>query len=234
MEVAMSISFTWLGHAAFSLDISTRKILLDPFLTGNPLAAAKADEVEADYILVSHAHADHVGDTIDIARRTGAVVVCNNEMANWFIARGLEPDRVLRGNTGGTIDCGFFQAKLTIAHHSSSFPDGAYGGQPNGFIITAEDRRLYFAGDTALFLEMQLIGDEGVDVAFLPIGDLFTMGLSDSLLAVKFVHPRLVVPMHYNTFPFIVQDVTRWADRVNRDTMTQPIVIDPGQTYTIE
>ena len=228
----MSVSFTWLGHSAFSLDVDDHPILIDPYLTDNPLAAAQADQVAAEYILLSHAHGDHVGDTIDIAGRTGATVVCNFEMGNWMLNKGVE--NVAQGNPGGTFDGGFFSAKWTIAHHSSSFPDGSYGGQPNGFIITAGGKKLYFAGDTAYFIDMEVIGEVGLDVAFLPIGDLFTMGLDDSIRAIKTLRPKDVVPMHYNTWPPIVQDASHWADRVNRETNATPIVLDPGGSYTVE
>ena len=228
----MSISFTWLGHSAFALDIEGHQVLIDPFLTGNPLAAASADELNPEFILLSHAHADHVGDTIDIAQRTGATVVCNFEMGNWFSGKGLQ--NVAQVNPGGTFDGGYFTAKWTIAHHSSSFADGTYGGQPNGFIINGGGKRMYFAGDTALFMDMQLIGERGIDVAFLPIGDVFTMGPDDSIKAISFIRPRIVVPMHYNTWPPIVQDASHWADRVNRETGATPIVMDPGGTYTVD
>ncbi len=228
----MTISFTWLGHSAFVLMIGDNQVLIDPFLTDNPLAAASPNDLNPEFILLTHAHSDHVGDTIDIARRSGATIVCNFDMGNWFFDKGLQ--RIQQGNPGGTFDAGFFSIKWTIAHHSSSFHDGTYGGQPNGFIITALGKKLYFAGDTALFLDMQLIGEEGIDVAFLPIGDLFTMGPDDSIKAIRFIKPRMVVPVHYNTWPPIVQDAASWADKVNRGTDAQPIVIDPGNTYTLE
>jgi len=228
----MSITFNWLGHSCFSMDIDGHAILIDPFLTGNPLAAADAGSLNPEIILVSHAHGDHMSDVVDIAQRTGALVVCNFEMGNWFSAQGVE--NVFQGNPGGTFDGGFMEAKWTVAHHSSSFPDGSYGGQPNGFIIRADGYKLYFAGDTSLFSDMKLIGEEGIDLAFLPIGDVFTMGVEDSIKAIQFVNPQLVVPMHYNTFPPIVQDVVAWAEMVNRDTNAQPIVMDPGGSYTLE
>ena len=125
--------------------------------------------------------------------------------------------------------------KSTFAIHSSSLPDGSYGGLASGFVIsTRGGQRIYFAGDTALFSDMQLIGDEGIDVALLPIGDYFTMGRADSLKAIRFVRPKVVIPMHYNTFPPIVQDASRWANRVSSETDTQPVVIDPGGSYTLE
>jgi L-ascorbate metabolism protein UlaG (beta-lactamase superfamily) len=137
-------------------------------------------------------------------------------------------------NTGGTYRGDFLDARWTIAHHSSSFPDGTYGGQPNGIIIMAGGKKIYFAGDTDIFLEMQLYGDFGLDLAILPIGDMFTMGPDDSLKAIELLRPRFVTPMHYNTFPPIVQDVAEWAEHVNNDTNSTPIVLDPGGSYTID
>jgi L-ascorbate metabolism protein UlaG (beta-lactamase superfamily) len=228
----MGMHLTWLGHSAFVVDLDGHTILFDPFLTGNPLAATTADQVQAELIFLSHAHGDHLGDTVEIARRTGARVVTNVECANWLSARGVN---AVGQNTGGMDDYGFCTAKLTIAFHSSSFPDGTYGGQPNGFIITARESgsRLYFAGDTALFGDMELIGDERIDVAFLPIGDFFTMGVHDSIRAVKYIRPRYVVPMHYNTFPPIVANAAEWAARVSNETSATAVVLDPGGEFQV-
>ncbi len=230
----MGISFTWLGHSAFSLDIDGHAVLFDPFLTNNPLGAASASEVQAEVIFLSHAHGDHLGDTVDIAKRTGAKVISGNEIAIWMGKHGVK--NAHGHNTGGSFDHGFVIAKWTMAFHSSSFPDGTYGGDPNGFVLTTKQsgKKLYFAGDTALFSDMKLIGDMGLDVAFLPIGDNFTMGPEDSLQAIRLLRPRLVVPMHYKTWPLIDQDAGAWANRVSSETDSQPIVLDPGQTYRLE
>ena len=227
----MSITFTWLGHSAFHFNIDDNHVLVDPFLTNNPLAAASPDEMTPALILLSHAHGDHLGDTVSIAARSGATVVANFEIGAWLMKKGLE--NVVQVNPGGTFRGDFLDARWTIAHHSSSFPDGTYGGQPNGFVIKANGKKLYFAGDTDIFLEMQLIGDMGIDVAFLPIGDHFTMGPDDSLKAIEMIRPNAVVPMHYNTFPPIVQDVAEWANRVNNHTKATPIVLDPGGSHTL-
>jgi L-ascorbate metabolism protein UlaG (beta-lactamase superfamily) len=235
----MAITITWIGHSTFTLDVAGHLILLDPFLTNNPLTEFTSDDLNPELILLSHAHGDHVGftddgpatDTISIAQRTGATIVCNFEMGNWFIGKGLQ--NVFQGNPGGTFRNDYLTAKWTLAFHSSSFGDGSYGGQPNGFVITVDDKKLYFAGDTALFSDMSLIGDEGVEMAFLPIGDVFTMGIEDSIKAVKLVKPNFVIPMHYNTFPPIQQDVRQWAEIVNRETDAQPIVLDPGGSHTL-
>lgn len=228
----MSVQFTWLGHSAFSVNIEGHPVLFDPFLTGNPLASTTADRLDAQLIFLSHAHGDHLGDTIPIAQRTGARVVANFEICNWLNDHGVENTHAQ--NPGGGWDHGFVHAKWTIAHHSSSFPDGTYGGQPNGFVLTTErGQRMYFAGDTALFSDMALIGKMGLDVAFVPIGDNFTMGQDDSIEAIHLLRPRFVVPMHYNTWDVIAQDAGAWANRVSNETQAQPIVLDPGNSFTL-
>lgn len=228
----MTIAFTWLGHSAFEMDIDGHPVLFDPFLTGNPLAAKTPEAVQAEIILLSHAHGDHLGDTIAIAKRLGAPVICNADMSYWIQRQDVNAHGQ---NSGGSADYGFMSVKFTIAFHSSSFPDGSYGGNPNGFIVTAKEsgQKLYYAGDTALFSDMELIGDEGIDVAFLPIGDYFTMGLDDSIKAINYIRPRFVAPMHYNTFDLIAQDGGAWANRVSSETTATPIVLDPGGTFTV-
>jgi L-ascorbate metabolism protein UlaG (beta-lactamase superfamily) len=228
----MAVSFQWLGHSAFQFDLDGHNVLVDPFLTNNPLAAASPNDLRPEIIFLSHAHGDHLGDTVDIAKRTGAKVVCNFEIGNWMMKQGVE--NVHQQNPGGGYNHGFVHARWTSAHHSSSFPDGTYGGEPNGFVLTLPaGLKIYFAGDTALFTDMQLIGDYGIDIAFLPIGDNYTMGPEDSLKAIQMIRPQLVVPMHYNTWDVISIDVSQWANRVSSETNAQPIVIDPGGVYTI-
>ncbi|MEP7291310.1 MAG: metal-dependent hydrolase [Chloroflexota bacterium] len=228
----MSIKLTWLGHSAFALEIDAHAVLIDPFLTGNPLGAAAPEDLAAEYILLTHGHGDHLGDTVAIAKRTGAPVITNFEISNWLEAQGVAKTYGING--GGTYDAGFMTVKSTQAIHSSSLPDGSNGGNSSGYLITTPDGlRLYYAGDTALFSDMQLIGDEGIDLAFLPIGDFYTMGPDDSLKAIQFIRPKVVVPMHYNTFPVIMQDVSHWANRVSSETDAQPIVLDPGGSYTL-
>ncbi|NDJ76196.1 MAG: metal-dependent hydrolase [Chloroflexi bacterium] len=229
----MTIQVTWLSHSGFQVQIGDHKLLIDPFLTGNPLATASPDTIEADFILLSHGHGDHVGDTPAIAKRTGATVVANNEVAGWLQAtQGVENVHTL--NPGGGVALPFGWVELTIAHHSSSLPDGSYGGQPNGILIlTTEGKNIYHAGDTAVFLDMQLIGERNIDLAMLPIGDYFTMGIDGSLKAIEFVKPKAVIPMHYNTFDPIAQDVVEWAQRVNNETAAKPVVLDPGGSFQL-
>ncbi len=227
----MTITLTWLGHSAFSIAIDGRKLLIDPFITNNPLATVSADSLEAEVILVTHAHADHIGDTVSIAKRTGATVVATPEICHWLSKQGVET--LWEGNTGGTYRGDFFEATWTMAFHTCSLPDGSYGGQPMGFLIRAQGKTIYHAGDTGLFGDMRLLGEAGIDVALLPIGDKYTMGISDSVRAVQFLKPQYVIPMHFNTFPPIAQDASAWAERVHRETSAKPIVLDPSGEFTI-
>jgi L-ascorbate metabolism protein UlaG (beta-lactamase superfamily) len=227
----MSITITWLGHSGFNLNLNGATILIDPFLTGNPLAVQAADDLHADSILLTHAHPDHLGDTESIARRTNATVIGVWEIAQWAERIGLTAHAQ---NTGGGRDHAFGHVKFVKADHSSSFPDGSYGGQACGIVLTAHGKRLYFAGDTALYSDMRLIGEMGIDAAFVPIGDNFTMGPADSIEAIKLIRPRLVFPIHYNTFDVIAQDAPKWARMVQHDTDAQAVIVDPGGTFTVE
>jgi len=227
----MSLKVTWYSHASFLIETDKARLLVDPFLTGNPLAPVKADEVEADYIFISHGHGDHVGDSIPIAKRTGAMVVSNFEIQNWITAQGVE--NVHPMHIGGGFDWPWGRVKLTIAHHGSMLPDGSYGGNPSGFLFSIDGKKIYHACDTGLFYDMKLIGEEGIDLAILPIGDNFTMGPDDALRAVKLIEPRQVVPIHYNTFDVIKQDAQAWAIRVKKETGVEVTVMKPGDTIEL-
>jgi L-ascorbate metabolism protein UlaG (beta-lactamase superfamily) len=228
----MGTRVRWLGHACLLIESNGKHILIDPFLTGNPAAAAKADEVPADFILVSHGHGDHVGDAVAIAKRTGATVIANYEISEWFSKQGLT--KVHGQQHGGGHGHGFGRVKLTLAFHGSVLPDGTYGGNPCGFLLyLADGLKIYDAADTGLFGDMRLIGEEGINLAVLPIGDNYTMGPDDALRAVKLLQPRKVLPIHYNTWPLIAQDVQAWAARVRQETKTEPIVLKPGEWLTV-
>eukprot|EP01047_Picozoa_sp_COSAG01_P068647 COSAG01_NODE_9969_length_2288_cov_24.473398_1_plen_203_part_10 len=201
----MSIELTWLGHATWLINDGQHRILLDPFLNDSPTAPQKASEVDADFILVSHGHFDHVADVAEIANRCDAMVIAGFEIAEWF-ANQHDVKRTTGMNIGGSLALPFGSVKMTPAIHSSQLPDGAYGGVAGGFLVMLGERTLYFACDTALFSDMQLLRDKGIDVAILPIGDLFTMGPRDSVTATNYLNPKQVLPTHYNTWPPIEQD----------------------------
>jgi L-ascorbate metabolism protein UlaG (beta-lactamase superfamily) len=224
----MSTKVTWLGHNAWSIETETATILLDPFLNDSPTAPVKADAVKADFILLSHGHGDHLGDTVAIAQRTGAIVLTNFEVGNWLKKNGVAADKIIGLNPGGGNEQPFGYAKFTIAHHSSSMPDGSYGGVPGGFILKLPEARIYFACDTGIFLDMKLIGSSGLDLAVLPIGDMYTMGPEDSIEAIKLLNPKRVAPCHYNTWPPIAQDAAAWAKQVRLHTAAEPVVLEPG------
>ncbi|GAB6165532.1 metal-dependent hydrolase [Thermostilla marina] len=224
----MATKLTWLGHGTWLIESGEHTILLDPFLDENPQAPVKADQVNPDYILVSHGHFDHIADAAKIAKRTGAVVVANFEICEWLKRQGVEKTHAM--NIGGGFDFPFGRVKMTIAHHSSMLPDGSNGGCPCGYLLTFADGKVYFACDTGLFHDMQLIGLAHVDVAVLPIGDNFTMGPDDALEAVKLLAPKRVVPVHVNTWPVIEADVHAWAERVLKETWTEPVTLAPGES----
>lgn len=223
----MTTRIRWLGHATIGLETGGHKILIDPFFTDNPAATVKAKDAEADFILVSHGHFDHIGDTIAIAKRTGATVICNYEISEWLKKQGVA--KVWGQQHGGGHTHPFGRVKLTLAFHGSMLPDGSNGGNPCGFLIYTNDgKKIYDAADTGLFGDMRLIGEEGIDLALLPLGDNFTMGPDDALRAVKLIEPRRVVPIHYNTWPPIAQDAQAWARRVQQETKAEAIVLNPG------
>lgn len=201
----------YLGHSCFQLTINNKKIVLDPFITPNELAKdIDVNAIEADYILISHGHEDHIADAENLAKKTGAKVVSSFEIVQWLGNKGVENSHPM--NTGGSWEFDFGTLKCVKAEHSSGLPDGSYGGNPMGFVISYEEegieKNLYYAGDTALTYDMKLIEEEfdQIDFAFLPVGDNFTMGIFDALKAAQFVNADTVIPMHYDTFGYIVID----------------------------
>jgi L-ascorbate metabolism protein UlaG (beta-lactamase superfamily) len=224
----MAIELTWLGHGTWLIETAGTRIVLDPFLDENPAAPVKADEIPADFLLVSHGHFDHVADAAAIAHRTGATVVANYEITAWLESKHAVQN-VLGMNLGGGVQLPFGHVKMTLAFHSSMLPDGSNGGSPGGFLLTLDGgKRIYFACDTAVFEDMRRIGAAGIDLAVLPIGDLFTMGPEDSIEAIRLIQPWRVAPAHYNTWPPIAQDAQAWAGSVRQLTGAEPVVVPPG------
>lgn len=200
----------YLSHSCFFVETQGHRLLIDPFLTGNPLATVSADSIDCDFILLSHGHDDHTGDALGIARRCGATIVAPFELAEHFAARGATVHDM---NPGGSRELPFGRLKFTPAIHSSSTGGGlnpVYLGEPCGLLLKSEGKSVYHAGDTALFSDMQLIGRGGLDLAMIPIGDNYTMGIEDAIEALKFLRPALAVPMHFNTFPPIQVDPGRF------------------------
>jgi L-ascorbate metabolism protein UlaG (beta-lactamase superfamily) len=227
----MSTKIIWYGHATLGIETGGYQLVVDPFFAGNPVVNISADQAPADFILISHGHGDHVGDSVSIAKRTGALVISNFEIANWLGKQGVKTHAQ---HIGGGHRHPFGYLKLTQALHGSALPDGSYGGNPAGFLLTAlDDKRIYIACDTGLFGDMRLIGEEGIELAILPIGDNYTMGPEDALRAVKLIQPRHVIPIHYNTWGLIAQDPYQWAERVEKETETQAHVLNPGGYFEI-
>jgi L-ascorbate metabolism protein UlaG (beta-lactamase superfamily) len=228
----MSTKITWYGHATLGIETAGLKLILDPYFSGNPAASTTADKINPDFILVSHGHGDHVGDAIAIAKRTGAPIIANFEIVNWLHKHGIEKTHPQQMGGGHTYPFGYL--KMTLAFHGSALPDGSYGGNPAGFLLTTrEGQKAYFACDTGLFGDMALYGDEGLDLAVLPIGDNYTMGPDDALRAVKLLRPKYVLPVHYNTWDLIAQDAVAWGQRVTQETGAKVFVLKPGESFTI-
>lgn len=227
-------TLTYLGHSAFKIDDGSTTLLIDPFLRGNPSATSTPDEFSPATILITHAHNDHLGDTVEIAGRAGSQVIATFEIAEWVSSQGVE--KTAGGNTGGTVPFAGGSVKFVPAFHTSSY---AFNGQrvaiglPTGLVVRFGGKTIYFAGDTGLFSDMQLIGEEGLDAAVLPIGDYFTMGPSDALRAVAFLSPGLVIPCHYNTFPPIRQDAEAFAAQVEARTSAKCAPLAPGESIEL-
>jgi len=225
----MEIRF--LGHAAFALEHDGVTVLIDPFLTGNPKAAAGAEEVAADAILLTHGHGDHLGDTVAIAKRTGASVLAIVEIAEELRGDGLE--NVHDPNLGGTVSFAWGSAKLVPAWHTSTTPKGTVN-TPAGLIVEIGGSTVYHLGDTSLFGDLELIGRRhAIDVALIPIGGHYTMDRHDAVEAARMIGARQVIPCHYDTFPPIVTDVRAFAADVENSTASEVIVLAPGERHTV-
>ena len=206
------LKLKYLSHSCFVLNDGTSKLIIDPFISGNPTVNYTEDDLDVQYVILTHAHGDHLGDGINIAKRNNALIIATNELANYVSSQGCNAHNM---HTGGGYNFPFGRVKFTIAHHGSSLNDGTNLGSASGVIVKMSGRTIYHAGDTGLFLDMKLIGEiDKIDVALLPIGDNFTMGINDAVKAVEFVNPGLAIPMHYNTFGLIKADPQEFADKV--------------------
>jgi L-ascorbate metabolism protein UlaG (beta-lactamase superfamily) len=218
------------GHACFGVEVANRRLLFDPFITGNELAKGiDVKKVPADYILISHGHADHMADGADIARRTGAIIVSNFEITTWFGKQGLQKTHPLNHGGGHRFDFG--RVKFVNAIHSSGLPDGTYGGNPGGFVVESAEGSFYYSGDTALTMDMNLIGETyQLKFAALCIGDNFTMDVNDAIKAADFVRCNDVLGLHYNTFPPIQIDTEAAIGKFNQANK-RLFLLRPGESW---
>ncbi len=217
----------FLGHSCVHVTNGKHNLIIDPFISGNPKAAVKPEEIEADYVLLTHGHGDHIGDGIEIAKKNKATVIANFELANYCGKNGCEVHPM---HVGGGFNFDFGRVKLTIAHHGGGAGEDAsiYTGPPVGFLITLDGKTMYHPGDTGLFLDMKLIGEmNDIELAFLPIGDNFTMGIDDAVKAVEFLHPKKVVPFHFDTFDMIKADPKEFKSKVKGSEVT---ILEPGES----
>jgi L-ascorbate metabolism protein UlaG (beta-lactamase superfamily) len=203
----------YFSHSAFQITTEKgKKILIDPFLDDNPNSPVKANQVDADYIILTHGHGDHLGDAFNIAKRCDSLFICLNELANYCSEKGFKAHNM---HIGGSHLFEFGKVKLTIAHHGSMTPDNYYAGEPSGVVLTIDGKSIYHTGDTGLFYDMKLIGEmTKLDYMLLPIGDNFTMGIDDAVKAVELANPKIAIPMHYNTFPIINADPFEFKKKV--------------------
>lgn len=220
---------TYIAHSAFYLESGDHSVLVDPFISGNPLAKHKPGDFHPQAILITHAHTDHVGDAVAISKRTGAVVISTFELGELLAKQGAHTNA---GNHGGTLAFPGGSVKLVPAWHTSSYGENFLApGVPAGLVVRFGGKTIYFAGDTCLFSDMKLIGEEGLDIAVVPIGDHYTMGPADAVKAVRFLEPKVVIPCHYNTFPPIKQDPLRFKSMVEEQTSATCLVLAPGESH---
>lgn len=218
------------GHSVFEIFTQDYNLVIDPFFKGNSHAKVKPSDIKADYIILTHAHSDHLGDSFEIAKNNNATIIAVNELANYVSENGCKAHNM---HIGGGFNFPFGRVKFTIAHHGSSTSDGRYMGEPAGVVISLEGKNIYHAGDTGLFLDMKLIGEiTPLDIAIVPIGDNFTMGIDDAVKAVEFLNPKLAIPIHYNTFGVIQADPQEFKRKV--ESIGKKCVIIPfGETIEL-
>lgn len=231
------IEITWHGHSTWSIRTGKFHLLIDPFLEANPVAKTAPGQLDPTHILVSHGHFDHIADAASIAKRSGAQVLANYEIATW-LGKHHGVENTVGMNLGGSYSTPAGRFQLVPALHSSSLPDGSYGGTAGGWVLdierpTGQSKRIYYAGDTALFSDMQWVANKPVHLLIVPIGDLFTMGVDDSVQATRFVHPQYVMPTHFNTWPPIAQDQAAWASLIDAHTDAEPVSVAVDQPWIL-
>jgi L-ascorbate metabolism protein UlaG (beta-lactamase superfamily) len=217
----------YFGHSCWMINSGKHSIIIDPFIEGNPNAGVTTADIIADYIIVTHAHGDHLGDAIPIAKASGGTIITNFEIYNYCVKHGANAHPM---HIGGSHMFPFGRVKLTPAWHGSSFPDGSYGGTPAGCLVTVEGKTVYHSGDTGLFMDMQLIGEMNpITIALLPIGDNFTMDVGDAVKAVSFLKPIKAIPMHYDTFDMIRSDAGSFVQKVKASGYDAQLM-NPGES----
>jgi L-ascorbate metabolism protein UlaG (beta-lactamase superfamily) len=224
------IELRYISHSTFMVTTGEHKILIDPFISGNPTAPADAVDLKPSFIVLTHAHGDHIGDAIEMAKEHDALIIAVNELADYVASKGCRAHNM---HIGGAYNFPFGRLKFTIAHHGSSTPDGLYMGEPAGVLLMLDGKTIYHCGDTGLFLDMKLIGElNPVDYMLAPIGDNFTMGIDDAVKAVEFVNPGTAIPIHYNTFPVIEADPDLFVQKV-ANLGKNGRVLEYGETITL-
>jgi L-ascorbate metabolism protein UlaG (beta-lactamase superfamily) len=223
------VKLTYYSHDCWEIESEGRKIIIDPFIADNPLAPIKPSDIKVDAVLVTHGHGDHLGDSIEISKSCQVPIISVFELINYVTSKGATGHPL---HIGGGFQFDFGHVKATIAHHGAGGPNGEYLGTPCGYVITMGGKKIYHSGDTGLFLDMKLIGEMNpLDVALLPIGDNFTMGIDDAVKAVEFLNPKIAIPMHYDTFDVIKADPNDFVKKVKPPA--KGVVVSPGSSYEL-